>query len=42
MCVYVNPDLDLYGEAIDPMVGLQGEGHSQYGGQQSGPRESTV
>ena len=38
MCVYVNTDLDLYG----PEESLQGEGHSQYGGQQLGPRESTV
>lgn len=42
MCVYVNPDLDLYGEAEDPSKSLPRGGHSQYGGQQSGPRESTV
>ena len=32
MCVYVNPELDLYGEATDPMESLQGGEHFQYGG----------
>ena len=35
MCVYVNPDLDLYGEAGDPKESLHGGGHSQYGGRRS-------
>ena len=42
MCVYVNPDLDLYGEATDPIVSLQGGEHSHYGGQQSGHFKSTT
>ena len=29
MCIYVNSDLDLYGEVGDSMESLQGGGHSQ-------------
>ena len=42
MCVYVNPDLDLYGEDEDHMDSLKEGGHSPYGQQQLGGRESTV